>query len=143
MSQAEFRVDAVGVGLIAALTLFVGPATIVASAWVLTAGLDFAAATRFELIVTVMVCLLALLMIRVGVRELRGAFGIRIDASGVESRGLSIPWSEVDALDSPTFGVLDVIAKDKRVRVQTYLYREPKRLIDTIAERTGKSITMR
>lgn len=93
--QPEHSLDVTAVAMIVALVLVIGPAAIVASVLVLTHGFDLAATTTFEGIATVIVSLLALTMIRAGVRELRGGLGVRVDARGVHRRKLSFAWEQL------------------------------------------------
>jgi hypothetical protein len=144
MSQTEdppFSLDVTGLWLIIAMVFMIGPATLLASVWVLTHGLDFAATTTFELIVTVLVGLLTLVLLRAGVGELRGALGIRIDDAGVHRRGQTIAWADVERIEEPTYGSLEIVGAGKSVVLRTYLFREPKRLIDHIVTKTGTAIT--
>jgi len=140
IDELRFALDRTGVALIAGLVLIVGPTTILATAYVLTHGFDFASATIFELIVAVVASLLALVMIRAGGRELRGGLGVRVDEHGVHRGGLSIAWSEIEALAVPEFGVLDIVGAGKQLRLRTYLFCEPKRLTETVARRSGQPI---
>ncbi len=136
--REAFAIDKTAVALIVALVIVIGPATIFASIWVLTHGFHVAATTPFEWVVTVLVSLLALVMIRAGVVELRGGLGVRIDEQGVHQRGRSIAWADVEGVEIPTYGLLELVAGDESLRLRTYLLRDPKKLLDVIGEKTGR-----
>jgi hypothetical protein len=62
--SSGFAIDRTGVAMIAVIAVVITPAAMFASAWVVTDGLDFAAASTFELVVAALSCLLALFVNR-------------------------------------------------------------------------------
>jgi hypothetical protein len=139
-SEREFEIDRTGVALIVLFGVVVVPATVLASVWVLTDGLDLAAAGVFELIVAGLSCLLALFIIRATVVELRGSVGVRIDELGIAKGSFELAWDEVETLEAPAFGLLEIGGKGQRLRLRTYLFRNRIELLEYIARRTGKQV---
>ena len=138
--ERAFSLDLTGVTMIGLLAFVVAPVTIGASLWVLTDGFDLASARAFELVVSAVTVLLGLWIIRAAVRELKGGLGVRIDDQGVSQRGLSIRWDEVDELRAPNFGLLEIHAGDKQLTLRTYLFSERRKLLEYVAEQTGKTV---
>jgi hypothetical protein len=139
-SGEGFAIDRTGIALIVAIALVVTPATMFATAWVLSDGLDFAAASSFDLVVAALCCLLALFVIRVTARELAGALRVRIDERGVELGNVALAWTEVETLSAPKFGLLELAGNGKRVLLRTYLYDDRTQLLEFIARQTGKRV---
>ena len=132
-------VDPVGVLMIAGLALVAGPGAIVASIAILTHGFDPAAMSTFEWVATAIVGLVAVVMFRAGVQELRGGTGIRVDEVGVHQRGSSLAWPEIERVEAPGFGQLELHGAGKTLRLRTYLLRDARSLLDAIAERRGET----
>jgi uncharacterized membrane protein YobD (UPF0266 family) len=139
-SGQDFAIDRTAVVLIVAVALVITPAVMLASVWVVTDGLDFAAASAFELVVAALVSLLVLLVIRATVRELIGTLRVRIDERGVEMGDVVLSWAEVETLAAPTFGVLELAGNGKRVLLRTYLYEDRTKLLAFIAQHSGKGV---
>ncbi|PRQ03352.1 hypothetical protein ENSA5_16600 [Enhygromyxa salina] len=136
----EFVVDRVAVALIIALAVVVAPTAILASAWVVTDGFDLAASSWFALVVAALSCGLTLIVLRAALVELRGGLGVRIDARGISKGKVEISWAEVESLEAPSFGLLDIRGGGKQLRVRTYLFTERKQLLEHIARSTGKQV---
>lgn len=136
----EFAVDRSAVVMIIALAVVVAPTAFLSTAWVLTDGLDFASASWFELVVAALSCGLALFVIRAALSELRGGLGVRIDERGIAKGGVEIGWAEVETLEAPSFGLLDISGGGKQLRLRTYLFSERKQLLTYIARHTGKQV---
>jgi hypothetical protein len=135
-----FAIDRTGVALIVLIALVVTPATMLAAAWVVSEGLDFAAASTFELVSAALSCLLALFVIRVSARELAGALRVRIDERGVTIGNVELAWGEIETLTAPKFGLLELAGNGKRVLLRTYLYDDRPKLLAFIARQTGKPV---
>jgi hypothetical protein len=139
-SAHGFAIDRTGVALILLVAVVITPAAMLTSVWIVTDGLDFAAASAFELVVAVLVSLLVLLMIRATVRELVGTLRVRIDERGVAMGDVVLSWAEVETLAAPSFGVLELTGNGKRVLLRTYLYEDRTKLLEYIAEQSGKPV---
>jgi hypothetical protein len=139
-SGEGFAIDRTGVALIVSIALVVTPATMFATAWVLSDGLDFAGASRFDLVGAALCCLLALFVIRASARELAGALRVRIDGRGVAMGNVELTWSEVETLAAPKFGLLELAGNGKRLLLRTYLYTDRAKLLEFIAHQTGKRV---
>jgi hypothetical protein len=139
-SGKGFAIDRTGVALIVSVALVVTPASMLATAWVLTEGLDFAAASAFDLVSAALCCLLALYVIRVTARELAGALRVRIDDHRVALGKVELAWSEIETLTAPKFGLLELAGNGKRVVLRTYLYTDRVELLEFIARQTGKRV---
>lgn len=136
--ERGFAIERTGVMLIIALAVIVAPATMLASVWVLTHGFAFAQASRFELIMAGLSCLLALYVIYIAVRELAGGLGVTIDETGISKGTLRLAWTDVEQLEAPAFGLLDISGAGKTLRLRTYLYDDRIKLLEYIARHTGK-----
>ncbi|NVB43158.1 hypothetical protein G6O69_35370 [Pseudenhygromyxa sp. WMMC2535] len=139
MSTSEFRVDPVGVTLIVGFGLLITPGVVFVSVYLLSHHFDFAQASVGELIAAGLSALVGVVVVRATARELAGGVGVVIDEQGVRKGGKTIPWSEVESLEAPQFGLLDIVAGQATLRLRTYLYRDRRSLLRFIAERTGKT----
>ncbi len=139
-SGEGFGIDRTGVALIVLIALVITPATMLVTAWVLSEGVDLAAASAFDLVGAVLCCLLALYVIRVTARELAGALRVRIDERGVAKGNVELAWTEVETLAAPKFGLLELGGNGKRVLLRTYLYDDRTKLLEFIARQTGKPV---
>lgn len=139
-SGEGFAIDRTGVALIVLVALVVTPASMFASVWVVTDGLDFAAASTFDLVTAALACLLALFVIRATVRELAGALRVRLDERGVGLGNVELTWGEIETLSAPKFGLLELAGNGKRVLLRTYLYTDRSKLLEFIARQTGKPV---
>jgi hypothetical protein len=139
-SGEGFAIDRTGVALIVSIALVITPATMLATAWMLSEGVDFAAASTFDLVGAALCCLLALYVIRATVRELAGALRVRIDERGVARGSVELAWSEVETLAAPKFGLLELAGNGKRLLLRTYLYDDRTKLLEFIARQTGKPV---
>jgi hypothetical protein len=126
--------------MIISIALVITPATMLATAWMLSEGLDFAAASIFDLVGAALCCLLALFVIRATARELAGALRVRIDERGVAMRNVELVWGEIETLTAPKFGLLELAGNGKRVLLRTYLYDDRTKLLEFIARHTGKHV---
>jgi hypothetical protein len=139
-SEHGFAIDRTGVALILLMAVVITPAAMLASVWIVTDGLDFAAASAFELVVGVLSSLLALLLIRSTARELVGTLRVRIDERGIATGDVVLTWAEIETLAVPTFGVLELAGNGKRVLLRTYLYDDRTKLLEFIAQHSGKPV---
>lgn len=139
-SGEGFAIDRTGVALIVLIALVVTPTTMLATAWVLSKGLDFAAASTFDLVIAALCCLLALFVIRATARELAGALRVRIDERGVATGNVELAWAEIESLAAPKFGLLELAGNGKRVLLRTYLYEDRPKLLEFIARQTDKRV---
>jgi uncharacterized membrane protein YobD (UPF0266 family) len=139
-SGQDFAIDRTALVLIVAVALVITPAVMLASVWVVTDGLDFAAASAFELVVAALVSLLVLLVIRATVRELVGTLRVRIDERGIAMGDVVLSWAEIETLAVPTFGVLELAGRGKRVLLRTYLYDDRTKLLEFIVQHSGKRV---
>jgi uncharacterized membrane protein YobD (UPF0266 family) len=139
-SGQDFAIDRTALVLIVAVALVITPAVMLASVWVVTDGLDFAAASAFELVVAALVSLLVLLVIRATVRELVGTLRVRIDERGIAMGDVVLSWAEIETLAVPTFGVLELAGRGKRVLLRTYLYEDRTKLLEFIVQHSGKRV---
>lgn len=139
-SGEGFTIDRTGVALIVLIALVLTPAAILASAWAVTDGLDFAAASTFDLVTAALACLLALYVIRATTRELAGALRLRLDERGVAMGNVELAWAEIETLTAPKFGLLELAGNGKRVLLRTYLYVDRSKLLEFIAQQTGKRV---
>lgn len=124
--------------MIAVFALLVAPSTVFGTVWMLTSGFDFAQTSTFELVAAVAVLPIGLLMTWIGIRELAGGVGVTIDDEGVKKGGTQIRWDEVEELAAPEFGLLDLKAGSKQLRLRTYLFRNRVELLEFVAEKTGR-----
>lgn len=134
------ELDRAGVAMIIVIALVISPVTMLAAAWILTAGFDLASASPFDLVWVGITAFLVALVIRVGVRELRGGLGVRIDERGVARGSIELAWSEIDELEAPSFGLLELRGAGKSLCLRTYLYRNRRQLLEFISARTGKPV---
>ena len=137
--STDFGLDLGAVALIVGFGLLVTPTVIFVGVWLLTHRFDFAAMTPFEMVAAALSLLVGILVVRATVRELAGGLGVRIDEQGLSRGATTIRWDEVDALEAPQFGWLDVVAGERRLRLRTYLFRRRRQLLSFIAARTGKT----
>lgn len=133
-------IDRTGVALIVIIALVITPATMLAAAWMLSDGLDVAAASTFGLVGAALCCLLALFVIRATARELAGALRVRLDDRGVALGNVALAWSEVETLAAPKFGLLELAGNGKRVLLRTYLFTDRLAVLEFIARQTGKRV---
>jgi hypothetical protein len=139
-SGEGLAIDRTGVALIITIALVITPATMFATAWVLSDGLDFAGASMLDLVGAALCCLLALFVIRATARELAGALLVRIDERGVAMGNVVLQWAEIETLAAPKFGLLELAGNGKRVLLRTYLYTDRTKLLELIARQTGKPV---
>lgn len=136
--SSEFSIDEAAVATIVGLGLVVWPAVIGATLWKLGV-LDPASMSGTNIGVavgTIFVGSLAPLQV---FRQLRGAIGVTISEEGITTRAGKIAWSEVTAVDEPTFGTLVVKAGERELTVQTYLFRGRDRLETFVREHAPPS----
>lgn len=143
--EPNLSVDRVGVALLVALAVVVTPGILLAAIWQLTDGFTLAQTSSFELGLAALSGLLVLFIIRLTLRELGGALGVEIDEHGIRKgksrkHGFELRWDEVETLDAPAFGLLDIGGKGQTLRLRTYLYDDRLALLETIARRTGKQV---
>lgn len=129
--------------MIAGLGLLVMPLVLLWTMWRLTHGLAPQLCTPVELVFTGLSALLMALTLRVTLRELRGAVGMRIDASGISRGRRELRWEQVESVRAPRFGQLELRGAQLQLTVHPYLFAEPKRVLAYIGERTGVELPQR
>ena len=136
----NLALDRSALAMIVILALIVAPVTLIATIWVLSHGLNFAASSALELVFTGISALLVGVVLLASIRELRGAVGVRVDADGVGRGGVSLAWSEIEELEAPAFGLLELRGAGKTLRLRTYLYRDRRAVLEFVSRQTGKPV---
>ncbi|MFV8748949.1 hypothetical protein ACNOYE_00200 [Nannocystaceae bacterium ST9] len=138
MSDDPLALDRRALFAVVALGLGLAPAAILAAVWELTVGLRFVGMTTFDWIAAALSLLVALVIVRLVVRELSGAIGLRFDDEGVERLGLRLRWDAVREVGSPNFGTLELRDGEGRgLRISTYLFRDRAGLLEWVGSRVG------
>lgn len=136
----EFSIDGAAAASVLIFAVLATPGAIGFAIARLTRGFDFAAATGFDLGVAAVALLLALFVMWLGLRELRSARSLKLDATGISCDGQRIAWTEVTGLTAPAYGVVEVHGPGTTLRVRSYLVRERKQLHAALAARTGQPV---
>lgn len=136
----NLSLDRAGVAMIVILGLLVAPVTFLAAIGILSHGLDFAACTVMEWVWIGVTTLLTAVVLYTSVRELRGGLGVRMDDEGVRCGTSTLRWSEIEQLDAPAFGLLELRGAGKTLRLRTYLYRERRAVLEFVSRQTGKPV---
>lgn len=139
-NEPSFAIDRTGVALIFTFALVLTPTMMLAAVWLVTDGFALERASVASLVAAGLSVLLALYMIRVTARELAGAIGVRIDELGISKGRFELRWDEVETLEAPSFGLLEITGKGQRLCLRTYLYDDRTNLLEFIARRTGKQV---
>lgn len=142
-SGPPFELERTGVAMIAAFGFLLMPLTLLWTMWRLTHGFEPQLSTPVELAFTVLSVLLMMLTLYLTARELRGAVGMRIDASGIACGRNELRWEQVESLGTPRFGQLELRGGQVEITVHHYLFAESKRVLDYIGERSGASVSER
>lgn len=75
-------------------------------------------------------------------REIRGAWGIRIDDDGVHSgqiKGGVLPWSQVLSVESVSFGVWRITGAGVSLRICAYMF-ESREKLSRLVKRRGPGV---